>query len=161
MARYAEGYHLTKKIQEICSDPSSTQQILMSALPTDARFIIPSIHWCRNTYISFNYTFIYLSISLPQLSPPISASLSLFIFLTLIKKKKTFSSYARKFRRDRVRSHRWLTASSYMTKYLRIFSYMTLHPIPSEFPYVWGKFSFLFNSAPSLSLFRSKGKIFA
>ncbi len=23
-------------------------------------------------------------------------------------------------------------------------SYMTLHPIPSEFPYIWGKFSFLF-----------------
>jgi hypothetical protein len=42
-----------------------------------------------------------------------------------------------------------LTASSYMTKYLRTsllrrLSYMTLHPIPSEFPYIRGKFSFLF-----------------
>jgi hypothetical protein len=39
-----------------------------------------------------------------------------------------------------------------MTKYLRICSYvlgspssyMTVQPIPSEFPYIWGKFRFLF-----------------
>jgi hypothetical protein len=45
-----------------------------------------------------------------------------------------------------------VTASSYMNKHLRIFSYilgspssyMTLHSIPSEFPYVRGKLSFLF-----------------
>jgi hypothetical protein len=44
-------------------------------------------------------------------------------------------------------------ASSYMVNYLRIFSYirnpflMTLQPIPSEFPYIWGRFRFLFISA--------------
>ncbi len=42
----------------------------------------------------------------------------------LIKKKRRFSSYIRKFRRDRLQSHKWLTASSYMVKYLRISSYM-------------------------------------
>ncbi len=42
---------------------------------------------------------------------------------TLIKKKTKFSSYLRKSRRDRLQSHKWLTASSYMTKYLRISSY--------------------------------------
>ncbi len=44
-----------------------------------------------------------------------------------------------------------LTASSYLIKYLRISSYirkpflMTLHPIPSEFPYTYEEnfFSFL------------------
>ncbi len=30
-------------------------------------------------------------------------------------------------------------------------SYMTLHPIPSEFPYIWGKFSFLFYQCALLS----------
>jgi len=31
-------------------------------------------------------------------------------------------------------------------------SYMTLHPIPSEFPYIWGKFCFLFISASPWTL---------
>jgi len=63
---------------------------------------------------------------------------------TLIKKKTKFSSYLRKSRRERLQSHIWLTVSSYMTKYLRISSYMTLQPFPSEFPYIWGKFYFHF-----------------
>ncbi len=44
-------------------------------------------------------------------------------------------------------------ASSYKVNYLRIpyilghsSSYMTLHPISSEFPYIWGKFYFIFIS---------------
>ncbi len=68
-----------------------------------------------------------------------------------IKKKIKISSYIRKFRRDRVQSHIWLTASSTTTKYLCISSYirnpnsfMTFHRIPSEFPYIWGKSSFIF-----------------
>ncbi len=43
---------------------------------------------------------------------------------TLIKKEIKFSSYLRKFRRDRLQSHIWLTASSYMIKCLRISSYI-------------------------------------
>ena len=44
---------------------------------------------------------------------------------SLLKKKRKFSSYVRKFRWDRVQqSHIWLIISSYMTKYLRIFSYI-------------------------------------
>ncbi len=61
----------------------------------------------------------------------------------LTKKKIKFFSFIRKFRRDRVQSHIWLTASSCMVKYLSFSSYtvlgspssnMTLRPIPSEFP---------------------------
>ncbi len=63
------------------------------------------------------------------------------------KKENNFSSYIRKSRRERLQSHIWLTASSYMTKYLRISSYTvlgslssytTLQPLPSEFPYIKG-----------------------
>ncbi len=43
---------------------------------------------------------------------------------TLIKKKIKFSSYIRKFRMKQLQSHIWLTASSYMGKYLRISSYI-------------------------------------
>jgi len=42
------------------------------------------------------------------------------VYYTLKKK----SSYIRKFRRDRLQSHIWLTASSHMVKYLRISSYI-------------------------------------
>jgi hypothetical protein len=42
----------------------------------------------------------------------------------LIKKKIKFSSYIRKFRVEQLQSHIWLTASSYMGKYLRISSYI-------------------------------------
>jgi hypothetical protein len=41
---------------------------------------------------------------------------------SLIKKKIKFSSYIRKFRMEQLQSHMWLTASSYMGKYLRISS---------------------------------------
>jgi hypothetical protein len=40
------------------------------------------------------------------------------------KKKIKFSSYIRKFSRDRVQNHVWLTASSFMVKYLHISSYI-------------------------------------
>ncbi len=71
----------------------------------------------------------------------------------LIKKKIKFSSHIRKFRMEQLQSHVWLTASSYMVKYLRISSYirhilgspssyMTLQLLHSEFPYIWGKFFF-------------------
>jgi hypothetical protein len=42
----------------------------------------------------------------------------------LLIKKINFSSYIRKFRRDRLQSHIWRTASSYIVKYLRISSYI-------------------------------------
>ncbi len=71
-----------------------------------------------------------------------------FIFDPTLKKRETqFSSYIRKSRRERLQSHIWLTASSYMTKFLRISSYLTLEPLPFEFPHIWGKFSFFFISA--------------
>ncbi len=40
------------------------------------------------------------------------------------KKITKFSSYIRKSRRERLKSHIWLTASWYMTEYLRISSYI-------------------------------------
>ncbi len=43
---------------------------------------------------------------------------------TLIKKKIKLSSYIRKFRMEQLQSHIWLTASSYMGKYLCISSYI-------------------------------------
>ncbi len=43
---------------------------------------------------------------------------------SLIKKKIKFSSYIRKLRMEQLQSHIWLTASSYMGKYLRISSYI-------------------------------------
>jgi hypothetical protein len=49
---------------------------------------------------------------------------SVIVGYTMIKKKIEFSSYIRNFRRDRVQSHTCLTASSYMTKYLRTSSYI-------------------------------------
>jgi len=79
---------------------------------------------------------------LPQLSPAISASLSLHLPHTV--KKRNIFILCKEIQKGSV-------AKSYMTKYLRISSYMTLHLIPSEFPDICGKFSFLFNSAPSLS----------
>ncbi len=64
---------------------------------------------------------------------------------------KWFLLIYKEIQRDRVKSHIWLTASSYMVKNLRISSYigkpytsyMTLHPIQSEFSDIWWKFSFL------------------
>ncbi len=72
-------------------------------------------------------------------------------YSTLIKKNRKFSSYIRKFRMEQLPSHICLTASSYMTKYLRISSYIRkpfliydFTTAPYEFPYIWGKFYFLF-----------------
>ncbi len=45
-------------------------------------------------------------------------------YTTLIKKKIKLSSYIRKFRVEQLQSHIWLTASSYIGKYLRISSYI-------------------------------------
>ncbi len=53
---------------------------------------------------------------------------------------------------EQLQSHIWLTASSYMGKYLRISSYilgspssyMILQLLHSEFPYIWGKFYSIF-----------------
>ncbi len=56
--------------------------------------------------------------------------------------------YIRKFRRNRLKSHIWLTASSYMVKLLRISSYTVL----GSLPHIWSlymmkiKFSFLYIS---------------
>ncbi len=60
--------------------------------------------------------------------------------ITLIKNKIKFSSYIRKFRRERLPIHIWTTASSNMTKCLHISSYL------QEFPQIWGKLNFLFLS---------------
>ncbi len=62
------------------------------------------------------------------------------------KKENKIFPYIRKSRRERLQSHIWLTVSSFMTKYLRISSWMTLQPLPSEFPYILyeTKFYFIF-----------------
>jgi hypothetical protein len=75
-------------------------------------------------------------------------------YYTLIKKKTKFSSYLRKFRWDWVKAiyeeglpHIWGNAqifSPYMRRSLVIYVFA---PEPSEFPYIWGKFYFLFISA--------------
>ncbi len=67
------------------------------------------------------------------------------------KKKIKFSSYIRNLEGSGS-SHIWLPASSMgknlcISSYIRkpfLIQYMTLHLIPSEFPYIWGKFCFLF-----------------
>ncbi len=51
------------------------------------------------------------------------------------KENKIFLIF-KEIKRDRVQSHIWLTASSYIGKN------MTLHPIQSEFPNIWGNFFF-------------------
>ncbi len=74
------------------------------------------------------------------------------VLSTLIKKKVKFSSYIRKFRMEQLQSHIWLTTFSYMGKYLYIpiillgspSSYMTLQLLHSEFPFIRGKFFFIF-----------------
>ncbi len=82
-----------------------------------------------------------------------SMDIAVKIMNALIKKKIKFSSYFRKIGgigceviyNERL-PHIWwkcLCISSY-TVLGSPSSYMTLHPIPSEFPYVCGKFCFLF-----------------
>ncbi len=56
----------------------------------------------------------------------------------LMKKKRKVFSYLMKFRRDRLQSHIWLTASSYTTKYSRICSYTLLE----EQKYIYSFFRF-------------------
>jgi hypothetical protein len=70
---------------------------------------------------------------------------------TLIKKKTKLYSYIRKFRVEQLQSHTWLTASSLwgnISAFPHILgspsSYMTLQLLHSKFPYIWGKFDFLF-----------------
>jgi hypothetical protein len=74
----------------------------------------------------------------------------------LIKNKIKLSSYRyckRKFRREQLQSHIWLTASSYMTKYLHISSYIGKPLLIYDFAtapfrisfYVRKIFSFLFS----------------
>ncbi len=63
---------------------------------------------------------------------------------------------------EQLQSHIWLTASSYMAKYLRISSYirspssyMTLQLLHSEFPYIWGIwFSFYQCTVPGTHTWR-------
>ncbi len=66
-----------------------------------------------------------------------------------------------------VQSHIWLTASSYcIWRNICVFphilgspsSYMTLHPIPFEFPYIWGKICCLFYQCGTPAYWRSKQK---
>ncbi len=52
---------------------------------------------------------------------------------TLITKKRTVSSHIRKFRMEQLQSHIWLTASSYMVKYLCISSYISKHFLIYDF----------------------------
>ncbi len=68
-----------------------------------------------------------------------------------ISRKSRGTVPLRKFRRERLQSHKWLTESSYITKYFAFphilgssSSYMTLQLLPSEFPHIRGKFYILF-----------------
>jgi hypothetical protein len=91
-------------------------------------------------------------------NPQKRLSVLFFVFVSqtsLIKKKSKFSSYKRRSRRVRLQSHIWLTASSYMTKYLRI-SHISQKPFliydfATAFIWIslysiWGKFYFIFIS---------------
>ncbi len=80
--------------------------------------------------------------------------------LALIKKKIRFSSYIGKFRVDQLQSHIWLTASSYMGNNFRISSYIRksfliydFASAPLWFPYIWGKFYFIFYQWEQLKLY--------
>ncbi len=75
-------------------------------------------------YFSMGWTDIFVSsLSMLLFCKSSSQNYHNFWGATLIKKKIKFSSYIRKFRRDWLQSCIWLTASSYMVKYLRISSY--------------------------------------
>ncbi len=74
-------------------------------------------------------------------------------WVTLKKKKIKCSSYIRKFRPEQLQRQSWgFLIYEEMRKLAQIFShiwgvrksYITLQPLPSEFPYIWGKFNFLF-----------------
>ncbi len=68
---------------------------------------------------------------------------------TLIKKKTKFSSHIRKDRKERLQSqppHIWLNICAFPHILGILSKSMTLQPLPSEFPYIWGKFIFFFIS---------------
>jgi hypothetical protein len=73
-----------------------------------------------------------------------------YILYTDKKEEKIFLVY-KEIQKGTVARHIWLTASSYMTNICAFphilgspSSYMTLQPLPSEFPYTRGKLYFLF-----------------
>ncbi len=74
-----------------------------------------------------------------------------------MKKKIKFSSYMRKFRMEQVQSHIWLTAPPHIWGNICAFPHilgspslnMTLQLLHYEFPYIWGKFDFLFYQCAS------------
>ncbi len=65
---------------------------------------------------------------------------------TLIKKKIKIFSFIMNFRMEQLQSHIyiWLTAFSYMVKYLPISTYirkpLLIYDFAFELPYIWGKF---------------------
>jgi hypothetical protein len=69
---------------------------------------------------SSNFNFVSKRVDAPGKEPIIPAQGD----SALIKKKIKFSSCIRKFRVEQLQSNIWLTASSYMGKYLRISSYI-------------------------------------
>ncbi len=87
------------------------------------------------------------------------AKSSLLDYHTDKKENKIFLIYCiRKFRMEQLQSHIWLTASSYMGKYLRISSYIRkpfliydFATAPLEFEYKWGKFYFIFYQCSGIS----------
>ncbi len=77
-------------------------------------WVLLLLKYSKNVSPSYSFT------TLSSLSP--SLCFNCCCIPTQIKNKIKFSLYLRKFRRDRY--HIWLTASSYMVKYLRISSYI-------------------------------------
>jgi hypothetical protein len=79
-------------------------------------------HYCPfKGWTVFIWTVVYTA----ETSSTVARTL-LHIDFTLIKKKRKVSSYIRKFRKEQLQSHIWLTASTTtnMVKYLRISSYI-------------------------------------
>ncbi len=59
----------------------------------------------------------------------------------------------RKFRRELLQNHICLKTSSNMTKYLRNSYGQEALPLPSELPYIWVTFNFLFSQCNNLGFF--------
>ncbi len=80
---------------------------------------------------------------------------------TLIKKKAKFSSYIgksgskRSYMYDLRPPHIWLNICAFPHILGSPSSYMTLQPLPSEYPNIWGKFLFLFSQCTLLFDIRS------
>ncbi len=87
--------------------------------------------------------------------------------VSLIKKKIKFSSYIRKFRGIGCEVIYVINDLLMMETCICAFPhvlgspspYMTLHPILSEFPYIWGKFSFLFYHCCILKQASKRGNV--